>query len=111
MPELPDLTVYVDALQSRTVGHVPERVRLACPFLLRTVEPSLSAANGRRVDRVFRQGKRIVFALGPSTTTTTTTTTTSTTTTTTSPDELYLAIHLMIAGRFKWLPRTKGAAP
>lgn len=81
MPELPDITIYVEALAPRVVGCVLERVRVVSPFLVRTVEPPLDAAEGREVVGVRRLGKRIVLEL---------------------PDELYLVFHLMIAGRFRW---------
>ena len=83
MPELPDVTVYVEALEERIVGQTLNRVRLASPFLLRTVDPSPSDLQGRKVIGVTRLGKRIVIAL---------------------ESDLFLVIHLMIAGRFKWLP-------
>jgi formamidopyrimidine-DNA glycosylase len=83
MPELPDVTVYVEALQKRVMGQTLTKMRLASPFVLRTVEPSPSEAAGRRVTDIRRLGKRIVFALD---------------------GELFIVIHLMIAGRFKWLP-------
>ncbi len=88
MPELPDVTVYVEALAKRVVGEPLERVRLASPFLLRSVEPPLAAAEGRRVVAVRRLGKRIVLAL---------------------EGELFLVLHLMIAGRLRW--RARGAKP
>ncbi len=88
MPELPDVTVYVEALEARVRGATLERVRLASPFLLRSVEPPLAAAAGRRVVAVRRLGKRIVLAL---------------------EDELFLVLHLMIAGRLHWRPA--GARP
>src|SRR3954466_3118694 len=82
MAELPDVTVYIEALQQRTVGHVLQRVKVLNPFLLRTVMPPISSAEGKRVTELRRVGKRIVFVLeGP----------------------LYLVIHLMIAGRFRWV--------
>jgi formamidopyrimidine-DNA glycosylase len=81
MPELPDVTVYVERVAERVVGQTLERVRLASPFLLRSVEPPLSAVAGRRVDGISRLGKRIVFALA---------------------DEHYLVLHLMVAGRLRW---------
>ncbi len=81
MPELPDVTVYVESLAARLVGQPLERVRLASPFLLRSVHPPLADLHGRRVLGVSRLGKRIVIAL---------------------EDEHYLVIHLMIAGRFRW---------
>ena len=83
MPELPDITVYVEALTARMVGQPLERTRIAKPFLLRSVDPPISAASGKRVVDVRRLGKRIVVGL---------------------EDDLFLVIHLMIAGRLKWLP-------
>src|SRR5436309_5411641 len=81
MPELPDVTVYVEALEKRVLGQPLERVRVWNPFLVRTVQPSLAAVSGKRVERVSRLGKRIVFHLD---------------------GDLYLALHLMIAGRLHW---------
>jgi len=83
MPELPDITVYIEALESRIVGQSLERVRIAKPFLLRSVDPPISAANGKQVTGIRRMGKRIVLEL---------------------EDHLFLVIHLMIAGRLRWLP-------
>ena len=83
MPELPDVTVYVEALQQRIVGQTLERIRLANPFILRTVEPAAREFEGRDVLDVRRIGKRIVIEVG---------------------GDLFIVIHLMIAGRFKWLP-------
>ncbi len=88
MPELPDVVVYVEHLASRIVGQRLEHVRLLNPFLLRTAEPPLAAAEGLRVVAVRRLGKRIVVAL---------------------EDDLFLVLHLMIAGRLRWLQR--GAKP
>ncbi len=88
MPELPDVTVYIEALERRIIGATLERVRLLTPFLLRSVDPPLSALTGKRVAGVRRVGKRIVIAL---------------------EDELFLVIHLMIAGRLQW--RAAGARP
>jgi len=88
VPELPDVAVYVEALARRVVGKPLERVRLASPFLLRSVEPPLSSVEGRRVLEVRRLGKRIVLAL---------------------EGELFLVLHLMIAGRLRWRP--PGAKP
>ena len=85
MPELPDVDVYVAALHARVTGATLEQVRLNSPFLLRTVTPPLTAANGKRVMGVRRIGKRVVIAL---------------------EKELFLAIHLMIAGRLHW--KSKG---
>ncbi len=84
MPELPDVDVYVAALEARVKGAALEQVRLASPFLLRTVTPLLSEASGRRVLGVRRLGKRVVFAL---------------------EGNLFLAIHLMISGRLHWKPK------
>lgn len=83
MPELPDLEVYLDALEPRILGEKLLGVRLASPFLLRSVEPPLDAARGRRVVDVGRLGKRIVIGL---------------------EEELFLVLHLMIAGRLRWRP-------
>ena len=83
MPELPDITVYIEALASRVVGQPLERIRIAKPFLLRSVDPPISAAEGKRVTGLRRMGKRIVLEL---------------------EEDLFLVIHLMIAGRLKWLP-------
>jgi len=82
MPELPDITVYIEALESRIVGQPLERTRIAKPFLLRSVDPPISAADGKRVTGVRRMGKRIVLEL---------------------EDDLFLVIHLMIAGRLRWV--------
>jgi len=82
MPELPDLTVYIETLADRLVGRRLVRVRLLNPFLLRTAVPPISSVEGRAVKTLHRVGKRIVIGLdGP----------------------LYLVIHLMIAGRLRWL--------
>src|SRR5437773_5733297 len=83
MPELPDVTVYVEALQERIVGQTLLRLRLASAFLLRTVEPAVADFEGKDVLDVRRVGKRIVIEV---------------------EDDLFIVIHLMIAGRFKWLP-------
>jgi formamidopyrimidine-DNA glycosylase len=83
MPELPDITVYIEALASRVVGQPLQRIRIAKPFLLRSVDPPISAAEGKRVTGLRRMGKRIVLEL---------------------EDDLFLVIHLMIAGRLRWLP-------
>jgi formamidopyrimidine-DNA glycosylase len=82
VPELPDVTVYLEALQSRLLGKTLNKVRLASPFVLRTVEPSPRELEGKTVTELRRLGKRIVFGF---------------------EDKLFLVIHLMIAGRFKWL--------
>jgi formamidopyrimidine-DNA glycosylase len=82
VPELPDVTVYVESIAARVAGQPLRGVRVASPFVVRTFDPPLGAAAGKRVLDVRRLGKRIVFAL---------------------EDGLFLVIHLMIAGRFKWL--------
>jgi formamidopyrimidine-DNA glycosylase len=87
VPELPDVTLYVERLEALVAGQTLERVRLASPFLLRSVEPPLGSAAGRRVEGVRRLGKRIVLALA---------------------GELFLVLHLMVAGRLRW--RRAGAA-
>jgi formamidopyrimidine-DNA glycosylase len=84
VPELPDVTVYIEHLTARTVGHALERVRLASPFVLRTAMPPIASASGRVVERVSRVGKRIVFTF--------------------AGEPLHLVIHLMVAGRFRWKP-------
>src|SRR5215471_10912176 len=81
MPELPDVTIYCERLAARTIGATLERVTVVSPNLLRTAEPSLDTAFGRRVTSVSRVGKRIVLAL---------------------EGELFLVLHLMIAGRLRW---------
>ncbi len=81
MPELPDLTVYVEALDRFIGGRTIQSIRQATPFLVRTWDPPLSAASGRRVTSVERIAKRIVIGV---------------------EGEVYLVIHLMIAGRFHW---------
>ena len=80
MPELPDIEVYLSALGPRVVGEPLEKVRLKSPFLLRSVTPPLGEAEGRAVTGLRRLGKRIVFAL---------------------EGELFLVLHLMIAGRLR----------
>jgi formamidopyrimidine-DNA glycosylase len=89
MPELPDVTVYIEALESRVRGKRLDRVKLLNPFILRTAVPPISQAEGKRVGAIRRVGKRIVLELeGP----------------------LYLVLHLMIAGRLRWL-QGKDKAP
>ncbi len=83
MPELPDVTVYVEALEKRVRGEPLLGVRLASLFLLRTVDPPLAEAHGKRVEAVRRVGKRIAFRL---------------------EGGLWLVLHLMIAGRLHWKP-------
>src|SRR5216117_697783 len=83
MPELPDITIYLEALAPRIVGQRLERAPVVSPSLLRTVDPPLSAAEGRKVVALRRIGKRIVWEM---------------------EGQLFLVFHLMIAGRFKWRP-------
>ena len=91
MPELPDIAVYLEALERRVVGQPIERVRLANPFILRTAVPPIASVEGKRVLGLRRIGKRIVLAL---------------------QDELFLVLHLMVAGRLRWLARNaKPACP
>jgi len=84
MPELPDISAYIVALESRIVGQKLERVRLGSPFLLRTVEPPLASAEGRIVEKLRRVGKRIAIGV---------------------EGDLWLVLHLMIAGRLHWKKR------
>jgi formamidopyrimidine-DNA glycosylase len=81
VPELPDILLYLHALNPRIIGHRVEGVRLASPFLLRSIEPPLSSVSGKTVIALSRLGKRIVFEL---------------------EGELFLVLHLMIAGRLRW---------
>ena len=81
MPELPDITIYIEALASRVVGQALENVRIASPFLLRTFDPPLEETFGRQVIEVRRLGKRIALGL---------------------EGDLWLVLHLMIAGRLQW---------
>src|SRR5262245_35084352 len=82
MPELPDVVVYCEALTGRVRGEVLQRVTLMNPFVLRTAVPPITSAQGKRALAVRRLGKRIVLDL---------------------EDDLFLVIHLMIAGRLHWL--------
>ena len=86
MPELPDITVYLEALEARVLGARLERIRLVSPFVLRSFDPPISAAHGRSVTGLRRLGKRLVIGL---------------------EGDLFLVIHLMIAGRLHW--KTAGA--
>jgi len=81
VPELPDITVYVESLESRVKGKILQRVRLLNPFILRTAVPPISAVEGKKVLELRRLGKRIVFEL---------------------EGGLFLVVHLMIAGRLRW---------
>jgi formamidopyrimidine-DNA glycosylase len=84
MPELPDITAYISALEPRIVGQRLERVRIASPFVLRTVKPSVEEVEGRMVRELRRIGKRIAIGV---------------------EDDLWLVLHLMIAGRLHWRGR------
>jgi formamidopyrimidine-DNA glycosylase len=83
MPELPDITIYLEALEKKTLGKKLNKVRLHHPFLLKTVEPPITAVEGKVVKQLRRIGKRIAFGFD---------------------DELWLVIHLMLAGRLQWQP-------
>ena len=83
MPELPDIAAYITALEARILGQPLERVRIASAFLLRTVDPPLSAVEGKTVRELRRIGKRIAIGVD---------------------SDLWLVLHLMIAGRFHWRP-------
>ncbi len=83
MPELPDIAAYITALETRIVGHELKHVRLRSPFLLRTVQPSLSEVEGQQVRELRRIGKRVAIGLD---------------------NDLWVVIHLMIAGRLHWRP-------
>ena len=87
MPELPDIELYRACLRSRVTGRVLTRVRIAAPFLVRTVTPPIDTAAGREVIDVERLGKRLVFRLS---------------------GDLFLVLHLMIAGRLRWRPPGEG---
>jgi formamidopyrimidine-DNA glycosylase len=96
VPELPDILLYIHALEPRVVGRRIEAIDLGSPFLLRSVEPRLDHATGRTIEGLRRLGKRIAFELDGG---------------------LFLVFHLMIAGRFKWseekpaADRKRGARP
>ena len=87
MPELPDITVYIEALETRIAGQRVERVRIVSPFLLRTVEPPVASAEGKKVVALRRLGKRIGIGV---------------------EGEIWLVLHLMIAGRLHWFERASG---
>jgi formamidopyrimidine-DNA glycosylase len=95
MPELPDITVYLEALESRIAGQILEKVRVGNPFLVRTTDPPLEQAFGQRVGALKRVGKRIAIGL---------------------ENDIWLVLHLMIAGRLHWkkagvkLPGRRGLA-
>jgi formamidopyrimidine-DNA glycosylase len=84
MPELPDVTVYIEALSERVLNQPIQRIRIGSPFVLRSFDPPIGEAEHKRVLGLRRLGKRIVFEL---------------------ENELYLVVHLMIAGRFHWKPK------
>jgi len=86
LPELPDIAVYLEALEARILGHTLERVRIGGPFLLRTAEPPLASVEGHQVRELRRLGKRIAIGLD---------------------NDLWLVLHLMIAGRLHWSAKTK----
>lgn len=88
MPELPDIVAYIEALEPRVLNQPIQSIRLSSPFLLRSVDPPLSEASGKKVTDLRRLGKRIVFGL---------------------EEDLFIVIHLMIAGRFHW--KEKPAKP
>jgi formamidopyrimidine-DNA glycosylase len=83
MPELPDISAYLVALESRVVGERLERLRIQSPFLLRTIDPPVSDVEGKKILELRRLGKRIVFGM---------------------EDDLWIVLHLMIAGRLHWRP-------
>ena len=87
MPELPDVELYLGALRPRVLGRVIERVRVASPFFVRTYDPPIAAIEGHSILSLSRLGKRLVFALD---------------------DDLFVVVHLMIAGRLRW--RERGTA-
>ena len=89
MPELPDVTVYRERLEARLCGEVLQQVRVASPFLLRSVAPPLAVVHGWKVVAVHRLGKRLALELD---------------------SELFLVLHLMIAGRLRWHPPGKALA-
>ena len=81
MPELPDVVVYIEALKARIVGERLEQLHLLSPFVLRTVDPPIESISGLTVRDVLRSGKRIVISFD---------------------HDLFLVLHLMIAGRLRW---------
>ena len=84
MPELPDITVYIEALEKRIVGQRAERVRIVSPFLLRTVEPAVASVEGKKVVELRRLGKRICIGVDGG---------------------IWLVLHLMITGRLHWFDK------
>lgn len=90
VPELPDIVVYIEALEKRILGRALEQVRIASPFLLRTADPPLGSVEGKTVVQLRRMGKRICIGL---------------------EDDLWLVLHLMIAGRLHWKKRGVKVSP
>src|SRR5260221_14631618 len=87
MPELPDISIYIEALEKRILGQPLEKVRITSPFLLRTAVPPIQTVSGKKVKMLRRLGKRIAVGL---------------------EEDLWLVLHLMIAGRLHWFePRAK----
>jgi formamidopyrimidine-DNA glycosylase len=84
MPELPDVTVYIDALSERVLNQPIQKIRIGSPFVVRSFDPPISSAEAKKVLTLRRLGKRVVFEL---------------------EDDLFLIVHLMIAGRFHWKPK------
>ncbi|HWS70621.1 MAG TPA: DNA-formamidopyrimidine glycosylase family protein, partial [Thermoanaerobaculia bacterium] len=83
MPELPDVTIYLESLEPRVLGRTLRKLRISNPFVLRTFDPVPTDVTEKKVTGLRRVGKRIVFEM---------------------EDGLFIVVHLMIAGRFKWLP-------
>jgi formamidopyrimidine-DNA glycosylase len=92
VPELPDITVYIEALEQRVLGHVLERIQIGGPSLLRTADPPITNAENCRVTALRRVGKRIAFGLEPASA---------------NDERLWLVVHLMIAGRLHWSDKRK----
>ncbi|AKF10285.1 Formamidopyrimidine-DNA glycosylase [Sandaracinus amylolyticus] len=90
MPELPDITLYIEALEARVIGRTLASIRLASPFVLRSVDPKIADVVGHEVIGLRRMGKRIVFAIEP---------------------DVFAVVHLMIAGRFQWKDEAKAKIP
>lgn len=92
VPELPDIVVYIEALEKRILGERLDRVRIASPFLLRTATPPLANAEGKTVVKLRRLGKRICMGLD-------------------GDNDIWLVLHLMIAGRLHWRKRDAKVSP
>ena len=90
MPELPDITVYIEALQDRLLNQPLQKIRIASPFILRSFDPPIQTAEGKKVVAFDRIGKRIVCDL---------------------EDELFLVFHLIIDGRFHWRSYSLSSPP